>query len=293
MKITYENSAKERLDKFLVAQLPETSRSHLQKMIKDGVILLNGKITAVHTFLKPGDQIEIGQETPSQQTIIEPTIIEETPDYLILNKPAGLVVYATDIKNYTLIDWLKKNYPKLKTVGEEGQPYGLVHRLDKEVSGVLVIAKTQKFWENLKYQFADHTIYKEYLAFANGAFPDKAGTIDLPLIRTKAGIIGAVAKNQDGKDAITEYEVVQQFKDYTLVKIIIKTGRTHQIRAHMKAFNHPLVGDKLYNSKDKLLSGRVFLHAAKLSFTNSQGELVTYTAPLPNELQEILDRFQK
>ncbi|MCX6784947.1 MAG: RluA family pseudouridine synthase [Candidatus Komeilibacteria bacterium] len=293
MNITYEDQAKERLDKFLVAQLPNTSRSQLQKMIKDGVILLNGETTAVHTFLKPGDQIVVGQALKTEQTIIEPTVIAETPNYLILNKPAGLVVYATDVKNYTLIDWLKKNYPKLKAVGEEEQPYGLVHRLDKEVSGVLVIAKTQKFWENLKYQFADHTIYKEYLGFANGAFPDKAGVIDLPLIRTKAGIIGAVAKNQEGKDAITEYEVIEQYKDYTLLKIIIKTGRTHQIRAHLKAFNHPLVGDKLYNSKDKLLSGRVFLHAAKLSFTDPKGEIVTFTAPLPEELQTIVDRFKK
>jgi len=248
-KLTYQSSAKQRLDKYLNEQLTDLSRSQIQKFIKEGRILVNGRKTSSHYFLKNGEEINLTEnkkiEKPASQ-IIEPEIIKETDNYLIINKPAGLTVHgAPEIKDKTLTDWLVKKYPTVKKVGESTERPGIVHRLDKKVSGIIAVALTQPMFVSLKNQFQQHTVDKDYLALTHGQIEADYGIIDFPLKRSKlTGKIAAVPKGEDGREALTEFTVIQRFVNYTYLKVKIKTGRTHQIRVHLKAYGHPLVGDQ-------------------------------------------------
>ena len=296
-EITYQNETRERLDKFLVKELADLSRSQIQKLIKSDLVLVNGHKTPVHHFLKKGDKILIHEKTATENPKKEPgpesTVIAETGDYLVINKPAGLIVHpAAGIKEKTLVDWLLKKYPKIKTVGDNPDRPGLVHRLDKDVSGLLIIAKNQAMFEHLKKQFQNHLVKKEYLALANGSMKADEGMIDLPIKRSRrSGKMAAQPKGAAGKNAVTEFSVIKKFKNYTYLKVNLKTGRTHQIRTHFKAYGHPLVGDRLYQNKkikDKFNLNRIFLHAAGLSFDDLANNRQEYQSRLPKELKNIL-----
>lgn len=249
--------------------------------------------------------------------LITPKIISETKDYLVIDKPAGLAVHGGgNLKEPTLVDWLIINYPKIKKVGDDPARPGLVHRLDKDVSGLMVIAKNQKGFNNLKSQFKDREVNKEYLALVHGKLSKDEGLIDFPITRSQAGYkMAALPANTTdllrrrhprGRDqgnieswlksriALTEFTVLKRFINYTFVRVNIKTGRTHQIRVHFFALGHPLVGDDLYctkKSKDKnkkLNLGRVFLIADHLSFHDLEGEKQNFSLDLPAELVAFL-----
>ena len=248
-----------------------------------------------------------------------PEIISETADYLVIAKPAGLAVHAGgNLTGPTLTDWLVDYYPKIKTVGDDPTRPGLVHRLDKDVSGLMVIAKNQKSFAALKDQFKDRAVNKEYTALVHGQLIPDEGAIDFPITRSKAGYKMAAlpARTTDlllrrhprGRDqgnidswmksrtALTEFTVIKRFVNYTLLRVRIKTGRTHQIRVHLFALGYPLAGDDLYYTKKtkeknkKLALGRVFLIADRLSFRDLAGQEQHFSLDLPASLNAALPR---
>lgn len=248
-------------------------------------------------------------------------IIFENSDYLVIDKPAGLAVHGGgNIKEKTLADWLIDNYPEIASVGEDSLRPGIVHRLDKEVSGLMVVARNNDSFNHLKNQFKDRDINKEYVALAHGQTANDFGTINFPIKRAKDGYKMAAMPlntfdllsrrhptsrdqgNLDGifkaREAITEYSVIKKFINYTLLDVKILTGRTHQIRVHFFALGHPLVGDSLYYNKkskvqnQKINLGRIFLFAKALSFKDRQGETHHFEINMPQELSDFLKNLK-
>jgi 23S rRNA pseudouridine1911/1915/1917 synthase len=237
---------------------------------------------------------------------MKPTIIFEDKDILVLNKPVGLAVHGDGrTKEYTLSDWLMENYPDMKEVGEpwqdpEGNTIfrpGIVHRLDRDTSGVMVIAKNQEMHAFLKSQFQNREVQKVYHAFVYGEMKQIKGIVDRPIgrsskdFRKKSAQRGAKGEL---RDAVTHFKVLKRQDGLSLIEAEPKTGRTHQIRVHMKAINHPIVCDKLYapNHECKLGFGRTALHARKLSFTGKEGEMLSFEAPYPADFEEALTAFK-
>jgi 23S rRNA pseudouridine1911/1915/1917 synthase len=324
--------AGERIDKFLVKKLKKFSRGELQKLIKEEKIIVNNKKISPHYCLKEGDFVETAVAQKKRQPAVFPLIkpigeqteesmleiIDETPEFIVVNKPAGIIMHgAGHIKEISLADLILKKYPEIKKVGDDPFRPGIVHRLDREASGLVVIAKTNDSFDNLKKQFKERTVIKEYLALVHGRVEKEAGILNFPIKRSRAGgkmsalpLLVKGEKNMEGRRAVTEFEVIKRYKDYVLVKLIIKTGRTHQIRAHLSAYGHPLVGDNLYGTKktrvknirllsqvklrgqEKLNSERIFLAAVKLSFKDLNGERKTYKMDMPVELKKMLEKIK-
>ena len=306
------SSEKNRLDKFLVEKLGQT-RSQIQKLIKSGIILVNEKQPSVHQFLKINDCVTINEPLVEKKApkatiktwlkkisdkTLTPKIIAKEKEYLIIEKPAGLLVHPT-VKNETdtLVDWLIKKYPKLKKIGEDPARPALVHRLDREVSGLMIIPRTQEAFDYFKQQFKMRKIRKEYLALVHNIVEKDTGTIDFPIGRSTAGNYVALPKGSDtGKVALSEFDVLKRFNNCTYLKVRIYTGRTNQIRLHLNAIQHPIVGDKNKESKvqkDKFKLHRIFLHSARLEFTAPDGTLVNYECKLPEELTAVLECLEK
>lgn len=286
----------QRLDKVLAARLAPLSRSQIKKLIESGRVQRNGKETTVHAFVYPGDTITIASANEGTTDLPEIPVLAETDDYIVIDKPAGLLVHrASAMSNEpTLADWLIKRYPNLKGVGAPERP-GIVHRLDRDTSGVMVIAKTPAMFEHLKAQFQDRLVKKAYIALVHGRLRNDDGEITLPIGRSRRQGRMAVRPegNSDDKPAVTRYQVIKRFrKPFTLLHAYPLTGRTHQIRAHLMAFAHPVVGDLLYTVKkqpSKIHMGRHFLHAESLTFADLQGQPITVSSPLPAALQDYLD----
>jgi 23S rRNA pseudouridine1911/1915/1917 synthase len=311
---------KQRLDKFLTEKLPEISRSQIKKMILNGEVLVNEKSTSVHYFLKENDEIKIlttgndakqddmasKKEFRTDRSAFEKIkIIAEEKDFIILEKPEGLLVHPTD-KNETntLVDWLMEKYPDIRQVGESPERPAIVHRLDRDVSGIMLVPRTQEAFEFFKHQFKMRIINKKYTALVYGETEKEYDTIDLPISRskTKDGLFASHPKirgekfQDKDKEAITEFEVKDRFINHTLLEIKILTGRTHQIRVHLQAYGYPIVGDKLYFSrklKTKKEISRIFLHAHFLSFTGLDGTKHEFTSPLPEKLEKYLSSMKK
>ncbi len=325
VKIEHE---KERLDKFLTGRLPGLSRSQIQKMIKRGEVLVNGEKSSVHCFLKEGDRVGLDSGSEAGMTKKEAgmtkkeagmtkkevgmtkkevgmtdIILHKEKDFLIINKPAGLMVHPTERgEKGTLAELLVKKFPALKKVGDDPLRPGIVHRLDKDVSGLMVVARTPEMFELLKKQFKARKVKKEYIALVLGNVPKVEGVIDLPIARSASGEkMAARARGGELKEkertAITEYVLVKDHKNYSLLKINIKTGRTHQIRVHMNAFGHPIAGETVYVPKKfrrpRKWEGfdRIFLHSAFLGFTDRAGEWREFKSDLPKELEEFMERL--
>lgn len=324
-----KNDLGKRLDKFLVEKMPGLSRSQIQKKIQAGEVLVNGKIADVHKFLKENDEISVGAGlAPAQSRVttrvaptisdmtIEPKIIFEDKDFLVIEKPSGMLVHGvgaygrTPLQHEpTLVDWLLKKYPEIKNVGEEKYREGIIHRLDKDVSGVMLAAKTQTGFSHLKQQFKERKVTKTYLALVYGAPSEHEGKIDLPIGRSAEGKFVAHPRAQNAKfhekdkHAITLYRLMNTTRDYSLLEIKILTGRTHQIRAHLSAIGHPIVGDsqygpkkpffKKFSKKIKVLNTpRIFLHSHKIGFYNMQNVWVEFESPMPKELEEFLSQLK-
>jgi len=280
----------------------DLSRSKLTKMIEKGEVLVDGKTANKKTQVSRENKIEYHIEKPKiklfkKQKTVELDIIYEDKDVLVVNKPAGLLVHPTEIStDTTLRDALVARNRKVKKVGDDEKRAGIVHRLDKFTSGVLITAKTQKAFEHLKAQFKERKTTKEYTALVHGTMPKPYDTITLTIGRSKStGKMAARPESQGGKSAITHYEVVDQFPHHALLNVKIETGRTNQIRAHMFAIKHPIVGDPLYKQRDQKLMNidRIFLHSRELTITLPSGETKTFTAPIPKKLKEVLKSIPK
>ncbi len=305
-----------RLDKYLVEKLSNLTRSQIQKIIKSGAVLVNGKKPTPHHFLKGGDVIDTQDiKALKKKPVVAPkitkrekmdlpdiNIIYEDNDFLVIDKPAGLLTHPvqnqTKEPEVSLVDWLVKHYPKIKTVGDDTalRP-GIVHRLDKEASGVMIVAKNQKAFDHLKQQFQNREIKKEYRAWIYGKLANEVGTINFAIGRSReSGKMAArpivdfysdAEENQEGKDSVTDYEVLEVHPHRSLIKAFPRTGRTHQIRVHLYAMGHPLLGDSLYKIKSfvPIAAPRLMLHAHKLSFKDFDGVEKTFVSPIPKEFE--------
>ena len=209
-----------------------------------------------------------------------PTIIFEDSNLLVINKPAGLAAHEGVGQDITLVDWLAKH---LSNSPLADQRYGLVHRLDQNTSGLLLVAKTPTWYEHLKSLFAARQVTKEYLALVQGRVQPDSGTIDIPLKRDPIRRT-KMHPSKTGRPSTTDYQVVQHYTHHTYLKAWPKTGRTHQIRIHLASLGHPIVGDGLYGHDDPALP-RHFLHAHRIEFVSPQGEALSFTAPLPDDLK--------
>jgi len=288
----------ERLDRWLADQLPDWSRSRLQKLVEQGQVTLNGQIcTSKKATVQAGDRIHltIPAATP---LALEPEnipldILYEDDELIVLNKPAGLVVHpAPGHESGTLVHALLAHCPNLAGIGGVQRP-GIVHRLDKDTSGAIVIAKTDRAHQHLQAQLKAKTAQREYLAIVYGSPATNSGTIDLPIgrhpIDRKKMAIVPIEKG--GRQAVTHWQVLDRLGNYTLMQFRLETGRTHQIRVHTTQMGHPIVGDPVYGSGRSIgvnLTGQV-LHAHKLHLEHPlTGKPVEAIAPLPAEFLKLL-----
>jgi 23S rRNA pseudouridine1911/1915/1917 synthase len=284
--IAEAQEAKQRFDVFLAAKLGIT-RSQAQHMLRRAEASVNGKPADASYRVKTGDAIKTlpasSSELPAEEGLLN--VIEENKDYIVVEKPSGMTVHATSLrKSGTLSNLLLAHFPAIREVGEPHRP-GIVHRLDRDVSGCMVAAKTQRAYEYLKEQFAGRKVAKEYAALVLGTISDDSGTVEANIGRNRKG---RMAVKEDGLDAITHFEVLRRGKKSTLLKIKTETGRMHQIRVHLKFISHPIVGDQLYAPNDaKVKSKRLLLHASKIGFVDLAGNDVSYESPLPQEFLNV------
>jgi 23S rRNA pseudouridine1911/1915/1917 synthase len=300
-EITLNLTKPERLDK-TVAHLLNTSRSKVQRAIKNGAVLVNGEQKTPHFAITQEDTVTYDPEAfaPKQKLdgpIPPLDILFENDDVLVINKQAGVIVHDTETNvDPTLVDALIAHDAAIADVGDKKERAGLVHRLDKHASGVMIVAKTPAAFDHLKQQFKDRLTTKKYTVLIKGHPAEPHGTIDLNIERSKStGRMAAKPTSQSGKPAITHYDTIKSYPHHTLLDVHIETGRTHQIRAHMFAMGHPVVGDTLYRQRGikPMDIGRLFLHARELTITLPSGEEKTFTAPLPSALEQVLEDIPK
>ncbi len=282
-----------RLDKFLAANLPQLSRSRIQQLTARGLVTVDGRPAKPSTKLSVGMEIAITIPPPTETTLsatdIPLDILFEDDDILVLNKPAGLVTHpAAGHSGDTLVNALLFHFPAIAALDAE-RP-GIVHRLDRDTSGVMVVAKTVAAQTNLQAQFKARTVEKIYLALAHGVPAAPQGVIDVPIGRHPQ-YRQKFATRPDGKPARTHYTIAETFAEYSLLRITLETGRTHQIRVHLAWLGHPVAGDTVYgHKKNRLGLSRQFLHAHQLSFAHPRnGERLQFTALLPPELASVLE----
>lgn len=296
MKETVVEMQNGRLDKACSEIFSDYSRSQIKQLIDGGNITVNGKTEKAKYKVKSGDVIRL--EEPETKTLelrpenIPLDIVYEDDDVIVINKPQGMVVHpAPGHDDHTLVNALLYHCP-LSTINGTFRP-GIVHRIDKDTSGLLMVAKNDKAHRFLAEQLKDKTNIREYVALVHGRIAEDEGTINAPIGRSlKDRKKQAVVK--DGRNAVTHFEVLKRYRDYTLVKCILETGRTHQIRVHMKYIGHPLVGDPLYGPKKTIKGNGQFLHAGKLGFVHpTTGKLLIFEAPLPKIFQECLEKLDK
>ena len=294
-----------RLDAFLASQIEGWSRARLQRLIENEDVIVNGKTARPSYKLRDGDEIEVELVAPPIDNFtpenIPLDIVYEDETLVVVNKPAGLVVHpGAGTSSGTLANALAYHFQKLPGTGVRP---GIVHRLDRDTSGLLVAAKTEAALENLSDQFRDRSVYKSYVALVHGRVLSNSGKIDQPLARdpsnrTRMAVVRA------GRNALTLYRVRRAFDRFTLLDIELKTGRTHQIRVHLAWLKHPVVGDETYGGgrdntirDPRLRAGirnlnRHFLHAEKLGFKHPiTGEFVKFESTLPPELTDLLTRI--
>jgi len=295
--LKYANQTSERVDKFLSSEFPAYSRSQIQRLINEGFVLVNGgKPKKSGLQLEAGDQVEIVFPPPEPLDLIPEEIpldiIFEDTNVLVVNKPAGMVVHpAAGHAVGTLVHAVLSHLPDLEGIGGKKRP-GIVHRLDKDTSGVILIAKNQASHIWLQRQFKSREIEKIYLALVDGSPATREGRIIAPIYRDRGNRqMMAVAPEGKGKHSVTEFEVLQRYRHHALLRVHPITGRTHQIRVHLSSIHIPIVGDKIYGLKNPSLPiGRHFLHAAEITIRlPGEKEKTRFIAELPPELKRVLD----
>lgn len=288
-----------RLDKFLAISKPEKSRSYLSKLIEDGNVLVNGKKEPASYRVKTNDEISLEIPEDSMTTIkaqdIPLDVVYEDSDILIINKPQGMVVHpANGHHEGTLVNAILNHCTDLSSINGVVRP-GIVHRIDKDTSGLICIAKNDNAHQNLAEQLKTHSMNREYYALVKGVIKENSGSINMPLAREKANRL-RMGISKEGKPAVTHFEVVERYKDTTLVKCKLVTGRTHQIRVHMSAIGHPVEGDPLYYGKfyNRIYNNGQLLTAYKLHLTHPRtGKEMEFEIELPDYFKEILSKLEK
>ena len=286
------NESDVRIDKYL-ASVTDYSRETITKMIEESYILVNNKVIKPSYKVKENDSILIKdgfvKEMNLEATKMDIDIVYEDEYLMVINKPSGLVVHpGAGNFNNTLVNGLLY-YNKTLSKGEDFRP-GVVHRLDKDTSGLMLVAKDDKAHEILADDFKNKRIHREYIALLDGVFPQEKAIVDAPIGRSKE-FFDKMEVRSDGKKAITNIEVLKKYKDYTLVKLVLETGRTHQVRVHMASIGHPLLGDAVYGPAKcpfKNLQGQT-LHAKILGIIHPRtGEYMEFDAPLPDYFNNLL-----
>ena len=290
----------QRLDAFLAQVAPELSRSGAQKLIEQGNVLLNGKKCKKNDRLAPGDQVSVTIPEPVQTDIlpreIPLEIVYEDEDVLVINKPKGLVVHpAPGHQDDTLVNGLMYAMgDNLSGINGELRP-GIVHRIDKDTSGLLAVAKNDYAHTMLASQLKDHSMARTYEAIVCGSFREDSGTVDAPIGRHPTDRKKMCVTQRMGRNAVTHWEVVQRYRGYTHVRCRLETGRTHQIRVHMAYIGHPILGDMVYGHKKKELGQESqCLHAGALCFRHPRdGRPVMVYAPLPEYFTQVIEKLKK
>lgn len=309
-----------RIDKFLVARIEHASRNKVQQAIESGRVLINGKQVSANYKIKPGEEIIVYSDKEVQGEEIIPenlplNIVYEDDEILIINKPVGLVVHpASGNKTGTLINGVAYYLQQQNTtINENTLPrFGLVHRIDKNTSGLMVLAKTEKAVASLAKEFFYHTIHRYYIALVWGDISDESGTIRAHVGRHKRfrKMFDAYPEGESGKEAITHYKVLERFGYVTLIQCVLETGRTHQIRVHMKYLGHPLFNDEIYGG-DRIVKGTVFtkykqfvencfaicprhaLHAKTIGFIHPKTRhKVEFDSELPEDMSGVIEKWR-
>lgn len=295
--VTQEENG-QRLDHVLTRRYPQFSRSKIQKWITLGQVLVEGKAVAKHSFLVAGKSVVVAASEEVKTTLVRPkgfelSVLYADDDVLVIEKAAGVLVHpASNTTEWTIANELEYLNPGVIAVGNDNQRHGIVHRLDRDVSGVMVTARTQAAFESLQKQFASRTITKEYRAIVHGTPSKTHDDIRFVIARsaTHPSKMAARPEHAEGKDAWTEYELIRSNRGLSELQVWIHTGRTHQIRAHFLAIGHPIVGDSMYNSSQydsTKTYPRLFLHSHKLSFTHpTTGEKVAFTSAIPEVFEQ-------
>lgn len=292
------NDAGKRIDVFLSEKIKDMSRSRIQKLIEDNKIKVNLKEIKSNYKIKNGDEITVEVPEPVMLQIeaedIDIEILYEDDDIVVVNKPQGMVVHPA-AGNYsgTLVNALLKKCKTLSSINGVIRP-GIVHRIDKDTSGVLVVAKNDFAHQHLAEQIKEHSVKRIYMALTEGVIKQDTGTIDKPIgrhpiHRKKMAIV------ENGKRAVTHFKVLERYKENTLIEARLETGRTHQIRVHMASIGHPLVGDPVYGFKKQKfnLKGQA-LHAMVLGFIHPRsGEYMEFSSPLPNYFQNLIEKLRR
>lgn len=303
-----DDDAGARLDSYLAAHISDWSRSRIQRLIEDGDVLVDGRTSKASYKLRASDEIEV-ELAPVEATEFSPQnipldVVYEDEEIIVVNKPAGLIVHpASGITSGTLANALAYHFQQLSTRGGIVRP-GIVHRLDKDTSGLIVVAKTEGAHENLADQFRSREVFKSYVALVHGRLAEDSGRIEQPIARDPRNRT-RMAVVRGGRPALSLYRVRRRYQRFTLLDVEIKTGRTHQIRVHLQWLKHVIVGDAVYGGgRDKTVPdvqvramiarlNRQFLHAGQLGFRHPRtNELLSFTAPLPNELAKFLTEVE-
>ncbi|ACK95893.1 RluA family pseudouridine synthase [Bacillus thuringiensis] len=292
-----EEQKNERIDKFVAGINNEWSRSQVQQWIKDDVVTVNGKAVKVNYKVKEEDEITVTIPDPEALDIqpedMNLEIYYEDADVLVVNKPRGMVVHpAPGHTSGTLVNGLMHHCTDLSGINGVMRP-GIVHRIDKDTSGLLMVAKNDMAHESLVNQLVAKTVTRRYKAIVHGVIPHDKGTIDAPIGRDKKER-QSMTVDENGKNAVTHFQVLERFKDFTLVECRLETGRTHQIRVHMKYIGYPLAGDPKYGPKKTLDMNGQALHAGILGFDHPRtGEYIQFEAPIPEVFEEALNILRK
>ncbi len=290
-----------RLDLYLAGELKDFSRTFIQRLIKNKKVTINNIYPSVKTKVQKNDEIKVFIP-PLQKLELKPEkialdILYEDEHIIVINKPAGMVVHPA-VGNYqgTLVNALLFHCPNLSGIGGILRP-GIVHRLDKDTSGVMVVAKTDVAHLSLSKQFLEHKVEKKYIALVIGQFQNKYGRINVPIGRNRSDRKKMMVTGQQSREAVTFFEVLEEFKNFSLLEVKPETGRTHQIRVHLSYIKHPVLGDREYSSfsikKYNLSIKRQMLHAQSLKFIHpATEEIVEFKTPLPDDMQDILQKLR-
>lgn len=287
----------QRIDRYLTEQEEDWSRSQIQKWIKEERVLVNDKVVKANYRLQQGDAITL-IIPPLVELEIEPEpipldIVYEDADVVVINKPRGMVVHPGP-GNYsgTLVNGLLHHCKDLSGINGVMRP-GIVHRIDKDTSGLLMVAKNDKAHLSLAAQLKAHSVDRKYIALVHGTFPHEIGTIDAPIGRDPKDRKKMAVVFENSKPAVTHFAILERFEKHTLVECKLETGRTHQIRVHMSYIGHPIVGDPKYGKGDTLGMDGQALHAAVLGFIHPRsGEPLLFEAPIPEDMRLVIERLR-
>lgn len=288
-----------RLDKYLAEQFPEQTRSYLQKLIKEGQVLVNGKCVKAGYALTSGDEVSVNIPEPKELEVepqkMDLDIVYEDADVILINKPKGMVVHpAPGHTTDTLVNGLLYHCKdQLSGINGVARP-GIVHRIDRDTTGILIVCKNDKSHNSIAAQLKEHSINRRYRALVHGNLKEDSGTVEGPIGRHPVDRKKMAINERNGKPAVTHYTVLERFGNYTFIECVLETGRTHQIRVHMSSIGHPLVGDEVYGpAKCPFKLQGQCLHAMVLGFVHpNSGEYMEFSAELPIYFSQLLNRLR-